>query len=53
LENLTKFIEVYKAGTKSIPEIIQELKSTNSKNDKIVVCFINYCKDIFKENDIN
>ena len=34
MENLTKFIEVYKSGTKSLPEIIQELKSTSSKNDK-------------------
>ena len=34
MENLTKFIEVYKSGTKPLPEIIQELKSTSSKNDK-------------------
>ena len=34
MENLTKFIEVYNKGTKSLPEIIQELKSTNSKIEK-------------------
>lgn len=34
MENLTKFIEVYNKGTKPLPEIIQELKSTSSKNDK-------------------
>ena len=34
MENITKFIEVYKSGTKPLPEIIQELKSTSSKNDK-------------------
>ena len=34
MENLTKFIETYNKGTKSIPEIIQELKSTSSKNEK-------------------
>ena len=34
MENLTKFIETYNKGTKPLPEIIQELKSTSSKNDK-------------------
>jgi len=51
LENLTKFIETYNKGTKSIPEIIKELKSTSSKNDKEAILKREYtaCNEELKQ----